>query len=289
MIEIGTLGFPYRVSAIAVGTAMSAESDGSHAVWFPDQLLAAPDRALWQEAAGPLAAVVPDPTDLADPVVAAAGALLATRRIRVGLLALELDDDPHRYARAIATLEELAPGRVIAAVDARAAAPDRETRTPTLRAALTELAPETELILAIDDEPGARLAAALGCGWLLTRPASPETVATFLQAAPNVSGGVYLPIVVHEDELLARKALEGPLLSALGATAGDAAEHIVVGTPEDVLATLHTLARAGVTRVVIDNLLPLGLPDEFEGAQRAVRTVLRTARLQLRDSPGAPS
>ena len=130
MIEIGTLGFPYRVSAIAVGTAMSVESDGSHAVWFPDQLLAAPDRALWQEAAGPLAAVVPDPTDLADPVVAAASALLATRRIRVGVLALELDDDPQPRARAIATLDELAPGRVIAAVDARAAAPDRETRTP---------------------------------------------------------------------------------------------------------------------------------------------------------------
>ena len=283
MIEIGTLGFPYRVSAIAVGTAMSAEADGSQAVWFPDQLLAAPEGDLWQEAAGPLAAVVPNPLDLADPVVAAASVLLATRRMRVGLLALELDADPHRSARTIATLEELAPGRVTAAVDARAAARDRDARTRALHDALAALAPGAELILAIDDEAGARLAERLGRGWLLTDPASSETVASLRSAAPDVGGGVYLPIVVHEDELLARKALEGPLLSALGASAGDAAEHIVVGTPDDVLAALHTLAASGITRVVLDNLLPLGLPDEFEGAQRAVRAVLRTARLQLRD------
>ena len=282
------MGFPYRVSAIAVGAAMSAETDGSHAVWFPDRLLAEPDRDRWHEAAGPLAAVVPDPTDLADPVVAATAALLATRRLRVGLLAIGLDD-AERTARTIATLCELAPRRVIASIDARAAVPERDASARAVSLALAASATDAELILAVDDAHGIELAGALGRGWLLTRPCGPEALVAFLRAAPEVAGGVYLPIVVHEDELLARKALDGPLLSALGAVAGgaghDAAEHIVVGTPDDALAALHALARAGVRRVVLDNLLPLGLPEEFEGAQRSVRMVLRTARLQLRDAP----
>ena len=164
--------------------------------------------------------------------------------LRVGLLALELDD-PERTARTIATLHELAPGRLVASVDARAATFDREARTGAVATALAGLAPDAELVFAVDDEAGVQLAAAHGRGWLLTRPVSPDAVTALVQSAPDVAGGVYLPIVVHEDEPLARKALDGPLLSVLGAAAGDAAEHIVVGTPDDVLATPPRARRRG--------------------------------------------
>src|SRR5664279_6550739 len=67
MIEIGTMGFPYRASAIATGAAMLAEAEGVDALWYPDHLMAWHPRALWQEAGGVLAEVVGDPHAYADP------------------------------------------------------------------------------------------------------------------------------------------------------------------------------------------------------------------------------
>src|SRR5664279_6196258 len=71
MIEIGTMGFPYRASAIATGAAMLAEAEGVDALWYPDHLMAWHPRALWREAGGVLAEVVDDPHAYSDPFVAA--------------------------------------------------------------------------------------------------------------------------------------------------------------------------------------------------------------------------
>ena len=38
MIEIGTSGWPWRASGIAIGTALAAEADGAHVVWFADRI-----------------------------------------------------------------------------------------------------------------------------------------------------------------------------------------------------------------------------------------------------------
>ncbi len=114
MIEIGTMGFPYRASAIATGTAMLAEAEGVDALWYPDHLMAWHPRALWREAGGVLAEVVTDPHAYADPFVAATVALMATRRPRVGIAVTDTyRRHPATIAQAAATLSELAPGRFV--------------------------------------------------------------------------------------------------------------------------------------------------------------------------------
>ena len=61
------------------------------------------------------------------------------------------------------------------------------------------------------------------------------------------------------------------------------AQHFVVhGTPAEVVEHLRPFIDAGVQRVVIDNLLPLGIPEELEGANRATRAAVRAARLTFR-------
>ena len=113
MIEIGTMGFPYRASAIATGAAMLAEAEGVDALWYPDHLMAWHPRALWREAGGVLAEVVPDPHAYADPFVAATVALMATRRPRVGIAVTDTyRRHPATIAQTAATLSELAPGPV---------------------------------------------------------------------------------------------------------------------------------------------------------------------------------
>ena len=50
------------------------------------------------------------------------------------------------------------------------------------------------------------------------------------------------------------------------------AQHFVVhGTPAEIVAHLQPFIDVGVRRVVLDNLLPLGIPEELEGANRATR------------------
>ena len=56
---------------------MLAEAEGVDALWYPDHLMAWHPRALWREAGGVLAEVVPDPHAYADPFVAATTRCLA--------------------------------------------------------------------------------------------------------------------------------------------------------------------------------------------------------------------
>ena len=74
MVEIGTSGWPWPVSGIAIGTALAAEADGAHVVWFADRIGLPVTGDDWAREAGPLLALVPDPGDVADPTVTAAAA-----------------------------------------------------------------------------------------------------------------------------------------------------------------------------------------------------------------------
>ena len=65
----------------------------------------------------------------------------------------------------------------------------------------------------------------------------------------------------------------------------DAAQHFVVfGTPAEIVAQLQPFVDVGVRRIVLDNLLPLGIPEELEGANRATRAAIRAARLTFRSA-----
>ena len=63
-----------------------------------------------------------------------------------------------------------------------------------------------------------------------------------------------------------------------------AAHFVVHGTPAEIVAHLQPFVEAGVQRVVLDNLLPLGIPEELEGANRATRAAIRAARLTFRNA-----
>lgn len=70
---------------------------------------------------------------------------------------------------------------------------------------------------------------------------------------------------------------------AANALPTEGAQHFVLhGTPAEVVAHLQPFIDAGVRRVVLDNLLPLGIPEELEGANRATRAAIRAARLTFR-------
>jgi alkanesulfonate monooxygenase SsuD/methylene tetrahydromethanopterin reductase-like flavin-dependent oxidoreductase (luciferase family) len=284
MFEIGVMGFAARVPAIATGVAMAAEADGAHAVWYPDRLRARPDDELWRAEAGPLAQVTPDPADLADPFLAATTAALATRRSHVGVLGLDLGAaDPDRLARAVATLAALAPDRAVVAFDAGSEVPGRESLARALHGELGRRELPVEVVLSGDDDTSARLAADLGYGWIADGPLGVEDFSARAGAGLGVPCGLVLPVVAHEDEDVAARALKSPLLAGLAAELGAAAAHVPVGTPDQVFACLRAYAAAGARRVVLDNLVALGAPYELEGGRRATRAIVRRARLELRD------
>jgi phthiodiolone/phenolphthiodiolone dimycocerosates ketoreductase len=375
MIEIGTMGFPYRAAAIATGAAMLAEAEGADALWYPDHLMAWHPRELWREAGGVLAEVVDDPHAYSDPFVAATVALMATRRPRVGIAVTDTyRRHPATIAQTAATLGELAPGRFVLGLgsgEGLNTAPlgiarqrpigrlgealeiitrllntdgpvsftgDHFTidRLPGMASSRIAKAPPIDIVLGGHSDGLLELVGRYGTGWLPVLPTTAEHYATRLafaqRAAENVGRdpneivpGIYLYAVIHEDHDVAVKALEGLLLRVqalagnsdvfaqaglehpLGAgfaglrdyipewestaTVRDAAnslptegaQHFVVhGTPAEVVAHLQPFVDAGVRRVVLDNLLPLGIPEELEGANRATRAAIRAARLTFR-------
>lgn len=379
MIEIGTMGFPYRASAIATGAAMLAEAEGADALWYPDHLMAWHPRALWREAGGVLAEVVDDPHAYSDPFVAATVALMATRRARVGIAVTDTyRRHPATIAQSAATLGELAPGRFVLGLgsgEGLNTAPLGIERTNPVRRLGEALEIVTRLLatdgpvsfagehFTLDRLPGMAaadvplvdivlgghsdglldLVGRYGTGWLPVLPTTAEHYATRLAVARDAATradrdpdaivpGLYLYAVIHEDHDVAVKALEGMLLRVqalaansevfaraglehpLGpgvaglrdyipewlpaATVRDAANdlpvagarHFVVhGTPAEIVAHLQPFVDAGVRRVVLDNLLPLGIPEELEGANRATRAAIRAARLTFRGASGGRS
>lgn len=272
MIEIGTSGPPWRAAAIAIGTTMAAEADGLHAVWFAAELPVPVDAAAWAALGGPLPQVVDDPADLADPVVTATAALLVSRRARIGVLGWVPGPDADHAARTVASLADLAPGRAAIGITGTDAAVD---------ALVAGLRPDLEIDLAVygaDPAPAARH----GLGWICGAE-HPDALADRARHA-GVTGrlGLHLPVCVHPDPERARTATHAGLLAEFPLADVPGA---VVGDPDALGAALDTAVAAGVTRIVIENLLPFGAPSETEASLAAIRTAVRSARLRHREAP----
>ena len=274
MIEIGTSGWPWRASGIAIGTALAADADGAQAVWFADRIPLDLAPEVWAATAGPLLPLVPDPGDVADPVVTASAALLVTRSARVGILGWTPGADPARAARTIASLADLAPDRGVVSLAAEPAT------QRAVAAALREIG-EGEVPLELvtyGGEPGA--AAELGWGWIA--PATPPEELAKAAGDAGVTGtlGVHLPVVVHADAEVARRAMATPLLAALADAVP--ADGMVVGDPDRLGAVIDEYVDRGVERVVLDDVLAFGAPDQLEAGRAAVRDVVRRTRVRHR-------
>jgi hypothetical protein len=268
MVEIGTSCWAWRASGIAIGTALAAEADGAHRAWFAERPPLITDAADWARIAGPLLGVVPDPSDVADPVVTASAALLVTRTIGVGIAGWHPGPDPSRAVRTLASLADLAPGRLCATL---------EGRVDVLRA-VASAATELPLELAVSGSDPT-LAAELGWSWV-----APDLAPDVLAKAAGDAGvmgtvGIRLRVVVHADADVARTAAASPLLAPVTGS-GDG---VVVGDAAALDAAIDRYVECGVERIVLDDLLALGAPHELEGGRAALRAVIRGARLRHRD------
>ncbi len=260
-------GTPLRAATIAAGAAMAAEADGAHAIWYPDGL----DRAFDErpDAGEIVAGVGLDPADIGDPVITASVALLVARRVRVGIVGWNPGEDAGRAARAVATLADLAPGRVILACSGA---------DSSLTALAEELRPDLDIELSVYGRSPS-VAAHLGWGWI-----APGLSATALAKQAGDAGvagalGIHLPVFVHEDAQVARRGAAATFGRA--EVSGDA---LVVGTGSDLEAAIAEYVEVGTTRIVIDNALPDALPEELESSQAVIRAAIRTARLRHRET-----
>ena len=272
MVEIGTSGWPWRASGIAIGTALAAEADGAHVVWFADRIPMVVDATVWAGTAGPLLPLVPDPADVADPVVTASAAVLVTRTAHVGILGW-VPDEPVRAARTLATLADLAPDRVVVAV---------EGSPGTLRALAAATRPGPIELAAYGGTPD--VPAGLGWGWIAPATAPDELAKAAGDAGVTATVGVHLPVVVHADEAVAQRAMTAPLLAALAEAVP--AEGMVVGDPDRLGAAIDEYVALGVERIVIDDVLAFGAPEQLEAGRAAIRDVVRRARLRHRPDEG---
>ena len=261
-------GTPFRAATIAAGAAMAAEADGAHAIWYPDGL----DRSLVtrREAGEIVAGVALDPTDVADPVITASIALLVARRVRVGILGWDPGDDAGRAARAVATLADLAPGRVILACTGADA---------SITGLAEELRSDLDIELSVYGQSPS-VAARLGWGWIGSVQSATALAKHAGDAGVVGALGIHLPVFVHEDADVARRGAAGPLVGR-AELSGDA---VVVGTGTDLEAAIAEYVSLGTTRIVIDNALPYALPEELESSQAVIRSAIRTARLRHRET-----
>ena len=275
MVEIGAVGTPWRAAAMAAGASMAAESEGAHAFWYPDVGVgsAGVSASEWSELAGEFARLVPDPSDVADPIVSTVVALMVTRRMRVGVLGWIPGPEVERAAQTVASLADLAPGRAVVACSgphdvleglAKAARPDLDVEFAVYGAHPT-------------------VAAGLGWSWISSGIGAATLMGLARDAGVTESVGIHLRVIAHADGSIARACVDAPLIRALGVDpAGDG---VVVGTPAEVDAAIDEYVEAGVTRIILENLLPLGAPEQMEGSQVAVRGSIRRARLRYRVSP----
>ncbi len=266
MVEIGTAGPPFRASTIAVGAALAAETDGAHAIWFPAELTMPVTAEEWRHPGGTAAATVvaPDPSDLADPIVTAAAAVLVARGVRVGVLGWDPGSDLARARRTILTLAELAPGRCVVALDGT---------VPGAGDLAASCAAEPRIELAtVGGDP--QVAARGSCGWIAVGADAEVIAKAALDAGVVGRLGVALSVAIHDDVEIARACLD----------AASSAEGVVVGDPAALVEALAAYVEAGVTRVVLHNLVPFARPEEIEASQAALRAAIRRARLLFRDA-----
>jgi hypothetical protein len=202
-------------------------------------------------------------------VVTAAAALLVTRTARVGILGWVPDTDSARAVRTLASLADLAPDRVVVAL----------AGDPSASRAIAAAMPALPIELAsYGGSP--ELAAALGWAWIA--PATPPDELAKAAGDAGVTGGlgVHLPVIVHADADVARRAADTPLLRAL--VDAVPADGMVVGDPDRLGAVIDEYVGSGVHRIVMDDLLAFGAPEQLEAGRAAVRDVVRRARLRHR-------
>jgi alkanesulfonate monooxygenase SsuD/methylene tetrahydromethanopterin reductase-like flavin-dependent oxidoreductase (luciferase family) len=215
-LDVGVVGLGGTDPVLLLDAILRAERNGAGSIWFPETLGAAP---------GPGAPV--------DPVVAAAAALVATRRIGVGLLDLDLPArGPAAVASAAVSLAALGPGRVVVGI-----------RDPGDEAGFADLVRRigrsAMVVLTGSTVAAAELAGRHGAGWL---PA------------------------------LADAGVDGVAAGAEAARRAGAptAERFTVGVRLALAAAdrLAEVVRSGATRVVLD---PGPLPEGDEALWSAVR------------------
>jgi hypothetical protein len=193
--------------------------------------------------------------------------------MRIGVLGWMPGTAVERAAQTIASLADLAPGRAVVAC----AGPDH-----VLEGLAKAVRPDLDVELAVY---GAQptVASGLGWSWIAAGIGATALAARACDAGVTESVGIHLRVVAHADGSIARGCVDAPLIRAIGFDpTGDG---VVVGTPADIDAAIDEYVKAGVTRIVLENLLPLGAPDQMAGSEAALRDSIRRARLQYRASP----
>ncbi|MGH9210103.1 MAG: hypothetical protein ACRD2C_05410 [Acidimicrobiales bacterium] len=237
-VELGVPAFPFRVGTTPVSRAVEAEAAGADAVWFSDDLVSMVSPTAWRADGGPLARAVPDPHHRTDPFVAAAGAMLACRRARIGISGIDRRRQAVDVVRAAASLAEMGPDRLVLALRADGLGTDAAA---TGRRALLDVVAELgtsptgdgqpggtsfELLLASSDHRAAEAAGSCGAGWLPSAAAvGPVEYSAGLarlrragQSCAPVAGaavpGLVVHCVIHPDAAVADAALSSRLVRA---------------------------------------------------------------------------
>jgi alkanesulfonate monooxygenase SsuD/methylene tetrahydromethanopterin reductase-like flavin-dependent oxidoreductase (luciferase family) len=296
-VEVGVLAPTYAATRGTIGAALEAEAGDADAVWYLSPRLAAslssggPDAPCW-------AIGTPD----RDPLALASAILLAARRVRVGILGIDLvDPAPGRLAVVAATLADLAPGRVVLGLGGRSVTAEA---LGALDAALGPLvqqaAARPELLVMGAGADAAERAALHGASWLAPSWVTPATISAVARWAGGLGAGVHLLAVIHDDAALVRRAVAhkvverhvdaraGWYASSTAPNGGPGAGAVACGTPSEVAEVAAGYAEAGATRLVIENLLGAALVDEAAVGARALAKTVRITRLLLRRR-GAPT
>lgn len=237
-VEFGLVGYPYLSSRTYIGRSVEAEDLGVNAVWFRDC-----------EPFGPHL--------LADPTIAAAATILGSRRIRVGILDLQVGRrDFATVERACATLAELGGGRFVLGTSADGAF----VRGAEFDRFYAEICagPNSNghLVVQGASTAAAELAIALGASWLVGWREAPidrfRILAARINAAPGACAGIVVTDTINES--LGR----GP------------------GT---VAAEIEPYLEAGARRVVID---PYHESDPGPSSRAAYDRAVATIRILRR-------
>lgn len=189
-----------------------------------------------------------------DGPVAATAALLATRRALVGLV-VDVDSmPPVRVVNAVSSLVTLKPCRLTVALRGEA---DRVLAVESLLSQDIEVV-NFDVVRSLSDEH-------------------------------NTRQPVYIPMVLHEDDELAASVAEnGQAFEVVAdryrqfvSNGCDLRRDIIWGDPARVLEELAHVVKGGRRRLILDNILPIVLPDEISSAERALSSTLHKGRLQL--------
>ena len=258
MVEIGTSGWPWHASGIAIGTALAAEADGAHVVWLADRIRASTPSV--DRTAGPLLPLVPDPADVADPMVTASVAVLVTRRHAIGDARLDAGH-PSERPRTLASLADLAPDRAVVALAGQ---------PTTLRAVAAGDRTEPIELAVYGGAPD--VAAGLGWGWIAPATPPDELAKAAGDAGVTATVGVHLP---RRRARRRRRWRDAPWRRRCWPRSPrpSPADGMVVGDPDRARRRDRRVRRRSAwTRIVLDNLLAARHPRGARGRRATSAT-----------------